>query len=84
MGTKRIGTIFMVLGFLMVMAAAAWTGYNIWDMHRAEQSAAQILFQIGIHGDFLGLHGKLLGNQALNRFEDFFHRHNHIHSSGKL
>lgn len=46
MGTKRIGTIFMVLGFLMVMAAAAWTGYNIWDMHRAEQSAAQILFQI--------------------------------------
>lgn len=40
------GRVWMTLGLLLLAAALALTGYNLWDEHRAEQSAAAILDQV--------------------------------------
>ena len=40
------GTILMTIGLLLLAAALFFAGYNIWDEHRAEGSAQQILDQL--------------------------------------
>lgn len=45
MKAKR-GTILMTIGLLLLAAALFLAGYNIWDEHRAEGSAQQVLDQL--------------------------------------
>lgn len=45
MKAKR-GTILMTIGLLLLAAALFLAGYNIWDEHRAESSARQVLAQL--------------------------------------
>ena len=40
------GTILMTIGLLLLAAALFLAGYNIWDEHRAEGSAQQVLDQL--------------------------------------
>ena len=40
------GTILMTIGLLLLEAALFLAGYNIWDEHRAEGSAQQVLDQL--------------------------------------
>lgn len=47
MKAKR-GTILMTIGLLLLAAALFLAGYNIWDEHRAESSARQVLDQLEV------------------------------------
>lgn len=40
------GRVWMTLGLLLLAAALALTGYNLWDEHRAARSAAAVLDQV--------------------------------------
>ncbi len=44
--TRKIGSICIGLGVLLIMAAALLGGYNLWDDHRAQQEAAKTLEQL--------------------------------------
>lgn len=43
---RRAGIFLIMLGLLLMAAALAFTGYNIWDSNRAGKDAAQILEQL--------------------------------------
>lgn len=42
---------WMTLGLVLLAAALALTGYNLWDEHRAEKAAAEILAQVEVQPD---------------------------------
>lgn len=42
------GTLLMALGLLLIAAALAFTGYNIWDSNRAGEAAAAIVTELQI------------------------------------
>lgn len=42
---------WMTLGLVLLAAALALTGYNLWDEHRAARSAAEILAQVEVQPD---------------------------------
>ena len=46
---KRIGSLLMVLGLLLLLSAAAIAGYNIWDSNRAAESSQSIAQQLAAH-----------------------------------
>lgn len=43
---KKIGTRFMALGLVLLLAALCLTGFNIWDMRRAAASSDAIMQQL--------------------------------------
>lgn len=42
------GTLLMALGLLLIAAALAFTGYNIWDSNRAGEAAAAVVTELQI------------------------------------
>lgn len=42
------GTLLMALGLLLIAAALAFTGYNIWDSNRAGEAAAAVITELQI------------------------------------
>ena len=43
---KHLGTAIMVLGLVLVLAAACLTAYNLWDENRAERAMTDVLTKI--------------------------------------
>lgn len=45
---KNRGALLMIIGLVLVLAAASLTGYNIWDETRAENAMSQVLSELDI------------------------------------
>ena len=43
---KRIGSLLMILGLLLLLSAATIAGYNIWDSNRAAVSSQSVALQL--------------------------------------
>ena len=46
MQKRRLGTILILLGALLLAGALGLLGYNQWDNGRAQKAAAQVLDQL--------------------------------------
>lgn len=54
---KRSGSVFLISGLILLAAALLLTGYNLWDNHRAANSAS---------GALNALHGKMTQSDGAN------------------
>lgn len=57
------GNVFIISGLLLIAAALALTGYNLWDNHRADIESRQVLEQLlpEIDPDPVPKEGRVLG-----------------------
>ena len=46
MSKRRSGTVMMACGLVLILSAAALTGYNLWEEREASASVMQVLEQL--------------------------------------